>query len=311
MGQPGAVAVAPSSLFGANIARQAGLIRLAPIADANFVSYYLRSPDGKTALGTFTGGSVQQVINLGDLRKVPVPISSIREQHRIVAILDEAFEGIATAKANAEKNLQNSKELFKSHLHTLFANPESEWSRKSLLDLCNPNRGITYGVIKLGSEVPSGTPCLRTSNVRWLRIETEGMKRISPALSADYSRTILQGGELLVNVRGTLGGVAVASQEMAGWNISREVAVVPSDPHQIDSRFLCYMIGSGISQDWLSEVKKGATYVGINLEDLRLLPVTVPPMPKQVEIVQHLEALQERPFPSKPSTSKRLQPLMN
>ncbi len=53
------------------------------------------------------------------------------------------------------------------------------------------------------------------------------------------------------------------------------------------------MIGSGISQDWLSEVKKGATYVGINLEDLRLLPVTVPPMPKQVEIVQHLEALQE------------------
>ena len=57
---------------------------------------------------------------------MPVPISSIREQHRIVAILDEAFEGIATAKANAEKNLQNSKELFKSHLHTLFANPESD-----------------------------------------------------------------------------------------------------------------------------------------------------------------------------------------
>ena len=88
------------------------------------------------------------------------------------------------------------------------------------------------------------------------------MKRISPALSADYSRTILQGGELLVNVRGTLGGVAVASQEMAGWNVSREVVVVPSDPHQIDSRFLCYMIGSGISQDWLSEVKRSHAMSG-------------------------------------------------
>ena len=112
-------------------------------------------------------------------------------------------------------------------------------------------------------------------------------------LSAEYSRTVLQGGELLVNVRGTLGGVAVASQKMAGWNVSREVAVVPADAQIINPHFLCYWIGSGISQDWLGEVKKGATYVGINLEDLRLLPVTVPPMAKQFEIVQHLEALQE------------------
>ena len=55
------------------------------------------------------------------------------------------------------------------------------------------------------------------------------MKRITPALSAEYSRTILKGGEVLVNVRGTLGGVAVVGAEMAGWNVSREVAVVPVD----------------------------------------------------------------------------------
>ena len=55
----------------------------------------------------------------------------------------------------------------------------------------------------------------------------DGMKRIAPSLSAEYSRTILKGGEVLVNVRGTLGGVAVVAPEMAGWNVSREVAVVP------------------------------------------------------------------------------------
>ncbi|MFO1371434.1 MAG: hypothetical protein U1F42_03250 [Candidatus Competibacteraceae bacterium] len=42
------------------------------------------------------------------------------EQHRIVAILDEAFNGIATAKANAEKNLQNARALFESHLQSVF-----------------------------------------------------------------------------------------------------------------------------------------------------------------------------------------------
>jgi restriction endonuclease S subunit len=74
VGQPGQVAVASLGLARANIARQVGLIRLRNEVDANFVSYFLQSPDGKTGLGTYTGGSVQQVINLGDLRTVTVPV---------------------------------------------------------------------------------------------------------------------------------------------------------------------------------------------------------------------------------------------
>ena len=50
---------------------------------------------------------------------------------------------------------------------------------------------------------------------------------------------------------------------------------------------------SGTSQHWLGGVKKGAAYVGINIEDLRLLPVSVPAMDKQLEVVEHLEALQD------------------
>ena len=119
------------------------------------------------------------------------------------------------------------------------------------------------------------------------------MKRIAPALSSEYSRTILKGGEVLVNVRGTLGGVAVASREMAGWNVSREVAVVPVDSSRVNPAFLSYLIGSGASQQWLGGVKKGAAYVGINIEDLRLLPVSAPRLDKQLEVVRHLALLQE------------------
>ena len=161
------------------------------------------------------------------IESYPIPVPPLPEQQRIVGILDEAFEGIATAKANAEKNLQNARALFESHLQSVFTQRGKGWKQKPLAELCDSSRVITYGVIKLGDEVPTGVPCLRTSNVRWLRIETEGMKRIASKLSAEYSRTILKGGEVLVNVRGTLGGVAVALPEMAGWNVSREVAVVP------------------------------------------------------------------------------------
>jgi len=227
------------------------------------------------------------------LKELEIAYPTRAEQQRIVGILDAAFDGIATAKANAEQNLQNARALFESHLQSVFTQRGEGWVEKPLAELCDPKRVITYGVIKLGDEIPNGVPCLRTSNVRWLRIETEGMKRIAPTLSSEYSRTILRGGEVLVNVRGTLGGVAVAAREMAGWNVSREVAVVPVDESRVNSAFISYLIGSGVSQQWLGGVKKGAAYVGINIEDLRLLPVSAPTLDKQLEIVRHLGLLQE------------------
>lgn len=260
---------------------------------SGFLFYYIQSDDGfQQITGQMTGAAIKRII-LKTIKVSSIPLPPLAEQRRIVGILDEAFEGLATAKANAEQNLQNARALFESHLQAVFTQRGHGWMEKPLAELCDPTRVITYGVIKLGDETRGGVPCLRTSNVRWLRIDTEGMKRITPALSAEYSRTILKGGEVLVNVRGTLGGVAVATSEMVGWNVSREVAVVPVDSERINPAFLAYLVGSGVSQQWLGGVKKGAAYVGINIEDLRLLPVYAPNRPKQLEVVQHLESLHE------------------
>src|SRR6266481_3381847 len=101
------------------------------------------------------------------------------------------------------------------------------WRWLPLQSLCDPNRSICYGVIKLGADVPDGIPCLRTSDVKPLLIDTTSVKRIATNISDEYRRTLLRGGEVLVNVRGTLGGVALVPDLLRGWNISREVAVVP------------------------------------------------------------------------------------
>ncbi len=66
VGNPGQVAIVPESLRGANIARQAALIRLRKDVDSRFVMYFLGSRLGQEALGAHSRGSVQQVINLRD-----------------------------------------------------------------------------------------------------------------------------------------------------------------------------------------------------------------------------------------------------
>ena len=87
VGNPGQIAIAPPSLAGANIARQVGLVRLKPGIDTRFVSYFLQSHDGQTALGAQSLGSVQQVINLRDLKTVKVPLPPLAAQKAIAAVL--------------------------------------------------------------------------------------------------------------------------------------------------------------------------------------------------------------------------------
>ena len=241
------------------------MLRFTEKITQNFVEYYLNT----ISLEPYVSGMAQPKLNQKSLNSIAIPMPPLPEQKQIVAILDEAFEGIDRAIANTEKSLTNARELFESYLNTIFTQKDEQAEIFKLADLCERGRVITYGVIKLGEQVDDGVPCLRTSNVRWLNIDLKGIKRISPSLSAEYKRTVLKGGEVLVNVRGTLGGVAATTPEMAGWNISREVALIPIDFKRVHPNYLAYWIGSKTNQNWLTGVHKGAAYTGINLEDLR------------------------------------------
>jgi type I restriction enzyme, S subunit len=87
VGNPGQIALVPESLCGANIARQVGLVRLGADVDSGFVKYFLLSREGQNALGAHSIGSVQQVINLRDLKTVEIPTPPLPEQRAIASVL--------------------------------------------------------------------------------------------------------------------------------------------------------------------------------------------------------------------------------
>lgn len=98
----------------------------------NWLIHFLVHSD----LSAFVSGLTVPKLNQGNLRKIPIPFPPLPEQQRIVTILDDAFEGIATAKANAEKNLQNARALFESHLQSVFTQRGEGWVGKKLSDVC-------------------------------------------------------------------------------------------------------------------------------------------------------------------------------
>lgn len=98
-----------------------------------WIVYYFNRLD----LSPFTTGLTVPKLNQSKLREIRIPVPPLPEQKRIVAILDEAFEGIDRAIANTEKNLANSRELFESYLNTIFTQKGDRWVEKKLEDICS------------------------------------------------------------------------------------------------------------------------------------------------------------------------------
>ena len=89
------------------------------------------------------GGTAQPFVKVKDTLQQQCKIPPLAEQQRIVGLLDEAFEGLANAKANAEKNLQNARSLFESHLQAVFTQRGEGWVEKTLGDICVVDWGNT------------------------------------------------------------------------------------------------------------------------------------------------------------------------
>lgn len=87
---------------------------------------------------------MQPNLSISDLKEFIIPLPSIAEQKRIVTILDKAFENIAIAKANAEQNLKNARELFESYLQSVFTQRGEGWEEKPFSDLCTIKHGFAF-----------------------------------------------------------------------------------------------------------------------------------------------------------------------
>jgi len=98
----------------------------------NWLIHFLVHSD----LSPFVSGLTVPKLNQGSLREIPIPVPPLPEQHRIIAILDAAFDGIATAKTNAEQNLQNARALFESQLQQVFTERGEGWVETTIGGIC-------------------------------------------------------------------------------------------------------------------------------------------------------------------------------
>ncbi len=138
------------------------LVLRQPKVDPNYLYHALSSDLVFDQFDRLAAGSTVRNLNIGLAKSVEIPYPPLAEQQRIVGLLDEAFEGLATAKTNAERNLQNARALFESHLQSVFTQRGPGWVETTIAELCDIKHGYAFDGADFSNDVPDGNPLVVT-----------------------------------------------------------------------------------------------------------------------------------------------------
>ncbi len=280
------------------------VLRLKDSIDADYFYHLLSSNLIQEQFTQLAAGAIVKNIS-GDLvKKAVLPIAPLPEQKRLVTLLDEAFESIATAKANAQQNLKNARALFESHLNEVFTKRGEGWieNTKPLADLCELIVDCEH---KTAPTQEEGIPSIRTPNIGKGKLLLDGVYRVSEETYKEWTRRAEpQAGDLILAREAPAGNVAIIPENIKVCLGQRTVLIRPSR-NVFEPEFLTLMLLQPQMQQKLLAHSRGATVQHVNMKDIRALNVgEIPSLSIQKDIVavmnnlteetQHLEALYSR-----------------
>jgi type I restriction enzyme, S subunit len=168
-----------------------------------------------------------------------------------------------------------------------------EFPLVDLAQLIDPDRAISYGIVQPGSPCADGVPIIRVSDVRNSQISTSNPLRVLHDIEAQYSRTRLRGGELLITIVGTVGETAIVPQSLAGWNVARAIAVLPvrSD---VGAYWVQLALQSPLVRSRIDSRLNTTVQATLNLGDVAKLPILLPPKPERERIEALVGALDRK-----------------
>ena len=244
-------------------------------------------------------------ISSTNIMELPLPAPSAKEQELILSFLEREttkLDALITEQRTLIDLLKEKRQAVISHAVTKGLDPRvpmkesgveclgdvpAHWDLMPLKHLTAPGRDIMYGIVLPGPCVEEGIPIVKGGDVKPGRLKRDLLNRTTPEIEAPFARARLLPKDIVYSIRGSIGDAEVVPEELAGANITQDVARISPAEH-IDSTWLLKVMKSWAIFAQLESRTSGATIRGINIFDLKRPTIPVPPIHEQQAISEHL-----------------------
>ena len=262
------------------------------VFDKSYLYYYLSSPHVYEEFKKLAVGGVVNNLNSDIVRKVEVPVLPLSTQELIVDELD-SISSVISAKKKQVLELENlAQAIFLDTFGDPISNPKG-WEVKKMSEVVHKDCPISYGIVQPGDDVPNGIPVVRPIDLCDNYVTRQGLKRTLKSTSDAYKRTLLNGDEILLCVRGTTGILGMASTELKGCNVTR--GIVPLFFNECTSKhYIYYLLKSSGIQEIIAKKTYGTALKQINIKDLREIELPLPPLSLQQAFAEKVQVIEEQ-----------------
>jgi type I restriction enzyme S subunit len=288
VGEPGIVFLVPDLKQPMTLGPNSILIRPNEnTSTSKFLYLYFLSEMGKKQIDDISTGAAQKKFNKTSFRDLEIPLPPLPEQQRIVALLDEAFAAIGKAKANAEQNLKNAKELFDSYLQRVFENKGGDWDEKSLGEV----------LVKTETIDPTKKPkeefiYLDVSSVNKETKEIENATVLLGKDAPSRARKLVRTNDVIfATVRPTHSRVALITEEYNEQVCSTGYFVLRAKEFLSNNLVFYFLLTYSFNKQ-MEKLQKGASYPAVTDSEVKGIYIPFPKsLKEQNKIVQKLDAL--------------------
>jgi type I restriction enzyme S subunit len=210
----------------------------------------------------------------------------VAEQERLIALLKEKRQAVVSQAVT--KGLNPNAPMKDSGFEWLGQVP-AHWPCVALKHLIRSGTSISYGIVQPGEALDDGVPFVQTTNMTGGTFDLADLQRTSHTIAAAYPRTCLEGGEVLLGIRASVGACHVVPLHLRGANLSRGVARIVCDDRLVPD-YLVAFLRSRFAADYWALHRQGSTFSEVSIETVREISVPVPSIYEQRFLVAAIQA---------------------
>jgi type I restriction enzyme S subunit len=272
-----------------------GMVTPCPELQPKYLFYRMTSSDYKDFIAGLSDGANINNLKFDDLQRFSIPYPPLPEQQRIVAILDQAFAAIATARAHAEQNLQNARAVFDSHLQAVFSQRGDGWETVRLSEACLIRPPKSEARQKLDAQAEVSFVPMEDLGIGQKYLEPK-KTRLLEDVAGSYTY-FADGDVLLAKItpcfeNGKL-GIARGLKNGVGFGSSEYIVLRP-DAKTSPEFIYYYLARAAFFEEGAGKMSGAVGHKRVSKEFIENYPIPVPPLSEQQQIIATLDALREQ-----------------